>query len=237
LISIIKNEFIKSKKISPLLMVNILIVVSVALMYFTVSKLGASFFLNEKQLMDMFVSSTLKLMPFFIVILILKTITDEFTNGGMKIYLINPITRNELLIGKLLFIIINLILTIIIQMIIGIVIISVMLQVPTLDLISDTRYKYLITLIPIIGLTAILFIPGVLLNSSRNVISIGFAIIVVIPIVTTIYTKLYNYSIFKVIDVIGDSKEHLFMNISISIAYLLIGLILSSCIFYNKEIR
>lgn len=237
MISIIKNEFIKARKINTLLMANILIVLAVGVMYFSIIKLGGKNALGEKQLMDLFIKTTLNVLPPLGVILISKSITDEFTNGGMKIYLINPISRNDVLIGKLLFILINLILTIIIQLIVSIVAISILIHIPTMDLITDTMYKYLTIFIPIIGLTAILCIPGVLLDSSRNVILVGSAIIFGTPIITTIYEKLYNYSIFKVISNISESNAHLASNIGLSIAYLAVGLAVSSFIFYNKEIR
>lgn len=237
MISIIKNEFIKSGKINPVVAANILIILAVGVMYFSFIKLGGENAIGEKELMALFIDITLKALPLLGVVLISKSITDEFTNGGMKIYLINPISRNEVLIGKLLFILINLILTIIIQLIVSILAISILIHVPKMDLISDTMHKYFTTFIPIIGLTAILCIPGLLLDSSRNVILAGSAIIFGTPIITTIYGELYNYSIFKVISNIADSNTHLASNIGLSIAYLVVGLVVSSFIFYNKEIR
>ncbi|WP_042273189.1 hypothetical protein [Faecalimicrobium dakarense] len=88
-----------------------------------------------------------------------------------------------------------------------------------------------------IGLTSILSIPAILLDSSRNVVLVGLAIIFGTPIITTIYEKLYNYSIFKVISTIADSNTNLASNIGLSITYLVVGFVISSFIFYNKEIR
>lgn len=235
--SIIKNEFVKYKKINVFIITNILIIASVGLMYYSLSKLGIASILKANEIMSMFLESTIKLMPYLIVILTSKIITDEFANGGMKISLINPITRNELLLGKVLFILINIILTMLIQIIASVVFSFIVEQAPSMNLLFDITYKYLVTIIPSIGLIAILLVPGLLIKTSRNSTSFGFFIIITLPIVTTIYNKVSPYSILTIINNIGDSSEKLSMNIGVSIVYAIIGFVASSYIFSNKDIR
>lgn len=234
--SIIKNEFITNKKIA-LLLANILILASTALAYFATTKISGTEILSESQIMSMFVQSTLKIIPPFIIILISKVITEEFSNGGMKIYLINPISRTEVLIGKLVFICINVLITIVIQIIMSIIVTSILTQIPELGLISDVIYKYLVTLIPIVGLISILFIPGLLIKSSRHTISVGIFIIVGFDILCSYFTKLNSYSITYILKNIADINNHIVNNIIISLVYLLVGMVVSSYIFKNKEIR
>ncbi|GIM31836.1 ABC transporter permease subunit [Paraclostridium bifermentans] len=234
--SIIKNEFITNKKWS-LILANILILASTALAYFAITKISKDVFLNESEIMLMFFKSTISIIPPFIIILISKIITEEFNNGGMKIYLINPISRTEVLIGKLVFICINVLITIVTQIIISIIATSILTQIPELGLISDVIYKYLVTLIPIVGLISILFIPGLLIKSSRHTISFGIFIIVVFDILCSFFTKLNPYSITYILKNIIDMNSNIVNNIIISLVYLLVGMVVSSYIFKNKEIR
>lgn len=234
--SIIKNEFITNKKWS-LILANILILASTAITYFAITKISKDVFLNESEIMLMFFKSTISIIPPFIIILISKIITEEFNNGGMKIYLINPISRTEVLIGKLVFICINVLITIVTQIIISIIATSILTQIPELGLISDVIYKYLVTLIPIVGLISILFIPGLLIKSSRHTISFGIFIIVVFDILCSYFTKLNPYSITYILKNIIDMNSNIVNNIIISLVYLLVGMVVSSYIFKNKEIR
>ncbi|OSB12541.1 ABC transporter permease subunit [Paraclostridium bifermentans] len=234
--SIIKNEFITNKKWS-LILANILILASTAITYFAITKISKDVFLNESEIMLMFFKSTISIIPPFIIILISKIITEEFNNGGMKIYLINPISRTEVLIGKLVFICINVLITIVTQIIMSIIATSILTQIPELGLISDVIYKYLVTLIPIVGLISILFIPGLLIKSSRHTISFGIFIIVVFDILCSYFTKLNPYIITYILKNIIDMNSNIVNNIIISLVYLLVGMVVSSYIFKNKEIR
>lgn len=234
--SIIKNEFITNKKWT-LILSNILIIVSTLMAYFAITKISEGVVLNESEIMLMFFKSTLNIISPFIVILISKVLTEEFSNGGMKIYLINPISRNEVLISKLIFICINVLITIIIQIIISFIAASLLTQVPGLDLISDIIYKYSVTLIPIIGLISILFIPGLLINSSRHMTSFGIFIIIGFDILCSYFSQLKPYSITYILKNIADINNHIVNNIIISLVYLLVGMVVSSYIFKNKEIR
>ncbi|KGJ48887.1 hypothetical protein KD33_12040 [Clostridium sp. NCR] len=234
--SIIKNEFITNKKWS-LILANILILASTAITYFAITKISKDVFLNESEIMLMFFKSTISIIPPFIIILISKIITEEFNNGGMKIYLINPISRTEVLIGKLVFICINVLITIVTQIIMSIIATSILTQIPELGLISDVIYKYSVTLIPIVGLISILFIPGLLIKSSRNTISFGIFIIIGFDIICSYFTKLNPYSITYILKNIIDMNSNIVNNIIISLVYLLVGMVVSSYIFKNKEIR
>lgn len=234
--SIIKNEFITNKKWS-LILANILILASTAITYFAITKISKDVFLNESEIMLMFFKSTISIIPPFIIILISKIITEEFNNGGMKIYLINPISRTEVLIGKLVFICINVLITIATQIIMSIIATSILTQIPELGLISDVIYKYLVTLIPIVGLISILFIPGLLIKSSRHTISFGIFIIVVFDILCSYFTKLNPYIITYILKNIIDMNSNIVNNSIISLVYLLVGMVVSSYIFKNKEIR
>ncbi|GAA0099538.1 hypothetical protein UT300012_02520 [Paraclostridium bifermentans] len=234
--SIIKNEFITTKK-GTLILANILIIAATALAYFAITKASKAEVLSESQIMSMFAQSTINVIPPFIVILISKAITEEFSNGGMKIYLINPISRMEVLIGKLVFICINVLITIITQIIISIIATSILTQVPQLGLISDITYKYSVTFIPIVGLISILFIPGLLINSSRHMTSLGIFIIFGFNILCSYFTKLNPYSITYILKNISDINNHIVNNIIISLVYCLVGILASIYIFENKEIR
>ena len=234
--SIIKNEFITNKK-GSLILANILIVASTALAYFATTKIAGSGILSEAQIMSIFLKSTLTIMPPFIIIIISKVITEEFNNGGMKIYLINPISRTEVLIGKLVFICINVLITMIIQIIISIIATSILTQVPELKLISDVIFKYAVTFIPIVGLVSILFIPGFLIQSSRHTISFGIFIIIGFDIICSYFSKLNPYSITYILKNIADMNTNTINNIIISLVYFIVGMVISSYIFKNKEIR
>ena len=234
--SIIKNEFITTKK-GTLILANILIIAATALAYFAITKASKAEVLSESQIMSMFAQSTINVIPPFIVILISKAITEEFSNGGMKIYLINPISRMEVLLGKLVFICINVLITIITQIIISIIATSILTQVPQLGLISDITYKYSVTFIPIVGLISILFIPGLLINSSRHMTSLGIFIIFGFNILCSYFTKLNPYSITYILKNISDINNHIVNNIIISLVYCLVGILASIYIFENKEIR
>lgn len=235
MINIIKNEFISTKKII-LMIFNILITASVALTYFASTKLVGTDIFTESDIVNMFFKSTLSMIAPFVVILISKVITDEFANGGMKIYLINPISRNEVLIGKSIFIFINVLITMIIQLLLSLLAVCVLLQIPSLDFVIDTTVKYLVTLLPIIGLILIFTIPGFLMNTSRNTISAGFLLIAVLDIVASFYEKLNPYSIMYIMKTIAVSNQDLISNSLISLVYLVIGFIISSYVFSNKEI-
>ncbi len=234
--SIIKNEFITNKKWA-LILANILILASTAITYFAITKISKDVFLNESEIMLMFFKSTISIIPTFIIILISKIITEEFNNGGMKIYLINPISRNEVLISKLIFICINVLITIIIQIIISFIAASLLTQVPKLDMIIDIIYKYSVTLIPIIGLISILFIPALLINSSRHTISFGIFIIIGFDILCSYFSQLKPYSITYILKNIIDMNSNIVNNIIISLVYFVLGMVISSYIFKNKEIR
>ncbi|MCU9815751.1 ABC transporter permease [Paraclostridium sp. AKS73] len=228
--SIIKNEFITNKKWA-LILANILILASTAITYFAITKIYKDVFLNESEIMLMFFKSTISIIPTFIIILISKIITEEFNNGGMKIYLINPISRNEVLISKLIFICINVLITIIIQIIISFIAASLLTQVPKLDMIIDIIYKYSVTLIPIIGLISILFIPALLINSSRHTISFGIFIIIGFDILCSYFSKLKPYSITYILKNIIDMNSNIVNNIIISLVYFVLGMVISSYIF------
>lgn len=234
--SIIKNEFITNKK-SSLILANIIILVSTAAAYFAATQIAGAEVLSESQIMSMFLKSTLTIIPPFTIIIISKVITEEFSSGGMKIYLINPINRTEILIGKLVFICINVLIIMITQIIISIIATSILTQVPSLGLISDLVYKYSITFIPIVGLISILFIPGLLIQSSRNTISFGIFIIIGFDILCSYFTKLSPYSITYILKNIADMNSNITNSFIISLVYIVAGMAVSSYIFKNKEIR
>lgn len=235
MINIIKNEFISTKK-STLLIFNVLIVATIAFTYFATTKLGGINTFSETDIVNLFFKSTINMLAPFIVILVSKVITEEFNNGGMKIYLINPISRNEVLLGKSIFIFISVLITIIIQLVLSFIAVSTLVQIPSLNLVVGTMIKYLVTLIPIIGLILIFTIPGFLMNTSRNAISCGFLLIAGFNIVASFYEKLNPYSIIYVLKNIAMSNQNLINNSLISIVYIIIGLLVSSYIFSKREI-
>lgn len=236
MINIIKNEFIITKKII-LAIFNVFIIAGVALAYFTSTNLVGANIFTESDILDLFFRSTLSMLTPFIVILISKIITDEFNTGGMKIYLINPISRNEVLIGKLVFIFINILITMLVQLLLSFVTVCVLLQIPSVDLMVNITFKYLITLIPLTGLTLTLMIPGFLMNTSRNTILAGVVLMGALDIVVSLYTKLSPYSIIYVVQNIAVSNQYLINNTLISLAYIVIGFLFSSYIFSNRAIR
>lgn len=236
MINIIKNEFIITKKII-LAIFNVFIIAGVALAYFTSTNLVGANIFTESDILDLFFRSTLSMLTPFIVILISKIITDEFNTGGMKIYLINPISRNEVLIGKLVFIFINILITMLVQLLLSFVTVCVLLQIPSVDLMVNITFKYLITLIPLTGLTLTLMIPGFLMNTSRNTILASVVLMGALDIVVSLYTKLSPYSIIYVVQNIAVSNQYLINNTLISLAYIVIGFLFSSYIFSNRAIR
>lgn len=233
--NIIKNEFISTKK-STLIILNILILASVALVYFSKIKLTGVDYFTQTEIVDMFFNSTLNILAPFIVLLVAKVITEEFNNGGMKIYLINPLSRNEVLIGKSIFIFINILMTMAIQILLSFLAVCILTQVPSVDFIIHTMLKYLVTLIPVTGLILTFSIPGFLMNTSRHTMSFGFAAIVVFDVVVSFYEKLTPYSIIYVLKNIAMSNQNLINNSLISIAYIIIGFLISSYIFSKREI-
>jgi ABC-type transport system involved in multi-copper enzyme maturation permease subunit len=236
MINIIKNEFISTKK-SMIITLNILIIASTALMYFANIKLSGVEIFTQYDIGEMFFRSTLKVLAPFIVLLIAKVATEEFSNGGMKIYLINPISRSEVLIGKSIFVFINIIITMIIQMLLSFIAAYVLVGVPSVDFISDTVLDYLVTLIPVVGLIFTIMIPGFLMKTSRHTMSFGFALIVIFDVVASFYEKLNPYSIVYIMKNIADSNQDLISNSLISLAYIIIGFLVSNYIFSKREIR
>lgn len=236
MINIIKNEFISTKK-SVLMIFNALIVATIAFAYFASTKLGGVNIFTESDIVDLFFKSTVNILAPFVVVLVSKVITEEFNNGGMKIYLINPISRNEILIGKSIFIFINVLISMAIQLLLSLIAVCVLLQIPSLGFVVDTTLKYLVTLIPVIGLILIFTIPGFLMNTSRNAISGGFVLIAAFNIVASFYEKLNPYSIMYVMKNIALSNQGLINNSLISLGYIVIGFIISSYVFSNKEIN
>lgn len=234
--NIIKNEFISTKK-STLIILNVLILAFVGLSYFAKVKLSGVDYFTQPEIVDMFFSSTLNILAPFIVMLVAKVITEEFNNGGMKIYLINPLSRNEVLIGKSMFILINILITMIIQILLSFVAVCILTQVPSVDFIIHSLLKYLVTLIPVTGLILIFSIPAFLMKTSRNTILFGFAAIAVFDVISSFYEKLTPYSIMHVLKNIAMSNPHLINNILISLVYIIIGFLISSYIFSKREIR
>lgn len=234
--NIIKNEFISTKK-STLIILNVLILAFVGLAYFAKVKFSGVGYFTQPEIVDMFFSSTLNVLAPFIVILIAKVITEEFNNGGMKIYLINPLSRNEVLIGKSMFILINILITMIIQILLSFIAVCILTQVPSVDFIIHSLLKYLVTLIPVTGLILILSIPAFLMKTSRNTILFGFAAIAAFDVVASFYEKLTPYSILYVLKNIAVSNQSLINNSLISLVYIIIGFLISSYIFSKREIR
>ena len=234
--NIIKNEFISTKK-STLIILNVLILAFVGLAYFAKVKFSGVGYFSQPEIVDMFFSSTLNVLAPFIVILIAKVITEEFNNGGMKIYLINPLSRNEVLIGKSMFILINILITMIIQILLSFIAVCILTQVPSVDFIIHSLLKYLVTLIPVTGLILILSIPAFLMKTSRNTILFGFAAIAAFDVVPSFYEKLTPYSILSVLKNIAVSNQSLINNSLISLVYIIIGFLISSYIFSKREIR
>ncbi len=216
---------------------NILIIASTALMYFANIKLSGVEIFTQYDIGEMFFRSTLKVLAPFIVLLTAKVATEEFSNGGMKIYLINPISRSEVLIGKSIFVFINIIITMIIQMLLSFIAAYVLVGVPSVDFISDTVIDYLVTLIPVVGLIFTIMIPGFLMKTSRHTMSFGFALIVIFDVVASFYEKLNPYSIVYIMKNIADSNQDLISNSLISLAYIVIGFLVSNYIFSKREIR
>lgn len=236
MINIIKNEFISTKK-SIIIILNILIIASAGLMYFANVKLGGVEVFTPYDISEMFFRSTLKVLAPFIVLLVAKVATDEFSNGGMKIYLINPISRSEVLVGKSIFIVINILITMLIQILLSFIAVSVLVGMPSFGFISDTVLDYLVTLIPVVGLIFTIMIPGFLMKTSRHTMSFGFALIIIFDVLASFYEKLNPYSIIYVLKNIAISNQDLLNNSLISLSYIVIGFLISSYIFSKREIR
>ena len=218
MINIIKNEFISTKK-SVLMIFNALIVATIAFAYFASTKLGGVNIFTESDIVDLFFKSTVNILAPFVVVLVSKVITEE------------------ILIGKSIFIFINVLISMAIQLLLSLIAVCVLLQIPSLGFVVDTTLKYLVTLIPVIGLILIFTIPGFLMNTSRNAISGGFVLIAAFNIVASFYEKLNPYSIMYVMKNIALSNQGLINNSLISLGYIVIGFIISSYVFSNKEIN
>jgi ABC-type transport system involved in multi-copper enzyme maturation permease subunit len=236
MINVIKNEFISTKK-SALLVLNILITATAGLFLFTSIKSSGINTLTQYQIIDVFFKSTLNLLAPFILILVATVITESFNNGCLKIYLINPISRNEVLIGKSVFIFINILITMIIQIFLSFIVACVLTQVSSMNTIVDVMFKYLVTLIPVFAIILTFAIPGVLMKTSRNTMSFGFVLIAILNVAASFYEKLNSYSIIYVLKNISVSNQDLISNSLISLVYIAIGFLVSSYIFSNREIQ
>ena len=192
------------------------------------------------------------IIPIFIIVLIGNMITDEYNDGSLKLSLLRPISRNQLLLGKLSSMLIVcmtlLMFLLVIGYALGIAVFGLgdgfFIKGRDLSLtqgILFTLLTYGLSLISYLSFgTLILFISMVIQNSGA-VVAIGMSILLSSLVIGQVFVKLSPYlitSYFNTFSLLTSALEikRIVLGFTIVIFYGVIMYALSSLIFNRKDI-
>ena len=244
--SIIKNEFFKvfrSKAIYVMELIGIFLGGGILFFLKTLQKgvFGAEGIKETLTFYDglsSFTNVIIFILSIWAVLLVTSMITEENRNGTLKYTLINPVTRIEVIIAKSIFLYLTLFIMVAVHIIIGIIASAIIVGGVNINDIVEILIKGILTTIPMFGLSMVLFIPALLLESTSHTIIIGFIITNFIDGVLRIKPAIHKYSITAYTSTfLNGNSEAYMITLILSAIYIIIFLVLSILLFNNKEIK
>lgn len=181
---IIKNEFLKVSKQKKPLVFLILVTLLVAGLTF-MSKINTQNIMPNENFSS-FVSGMQQLVSIFGILLIAETFTEDFKNGTIKMSVIQPINRESIIIGKLIYIALS--------VIIMEIVIIIITYISTLMFIGATDMDTVLSILKSAGLTSIVLFSfltivallATLISAPSAVTSLGIVLLFLSPTVVTL---------------------------------------------------
>jgi ABC-2 type transport system permease protein len=264
MMNLIKNEVFKVFKLKKLyifMAISIVMEVITAIEYIVlrklpVEKLGPEIKklienLNGQSFPLHMLNSMAQMVIIFMAILLADIISDEYKNGTLKLSLLRPVSRVELLNSKIAALIVSMIVLVFV-MLIGNYIVGTAffgwgdktivngVDFATGTGILITLKSYLISLLPYLGFGMIIVFFSVLLTSMGATIGISLGLMLVLAILESI-KQVNNYSILHqtglYMNFIQDFKwENIFIGLANIAVYIVVFYIGSVMVLKKKDI-
>lgn len=168
----------------------------------------------------------------FIVIYFGGYISDEYGNGTIKLSLMYSITRNEFIFSKFITFFINIVIITTINLAVGFLSTVVLCKAMIGGFLPILGYNYFL-IIPLMGVAVVGLVISIILDKSAHVAYIFLAIYIVAKMFLS-KVGLANLANDMSINTIAKNEMSI---VFISIAYIIIGLIISLILFRKKDIR
>lgn len=235
MISIIQNELIKFKT-SKKLYVTLIIaaIISITRIKF-LDKLGGVN-IDGTMALESFMWGITVVISYWIIVLIGEEITDEFKNGTMKLSLVNPITRTQYFIAKIIYMTLITLALIILyfsfSMIYSLVVYG---QIGINDIVNLFGRNILIV-VPVISFGVVISIVAMVVNSGSNLVVSGIGILMFFQLGLDNIKYLKDFNLIRTINEISQGQL-ICKNLGIDLIYFVIAFVIANILLKQKEIR
>lgn len=235
MISIIQNELIKFKT-SKKLYVTLIIaaIISITRIKFLDKLEGVN--IDGTMALESFMWGITVVILYWIIVLIGEEITDEFKNGTMKLSLVNPITRTQYFIAKIIYMTLITLALIILyfsfSMIYSLVVYG---QIGINDIVNLFGRNILIV-VPVISFGVVISIVAMFVNSGSNLVVSGIGILMFFQLGLDNIKYLKDFNLIRTINEISQGQL-ICKNLGIDLIYFVIAFVIANILLKQKEIR
>lgn len=141
----------------------------------------------------------------FMSILLGSLVSEDYLEGTMKFSLISPVSKQDLILGKILFIFIFSTLIAIFNLIISLVVGYILFGASNVNIydVYNGIYIYLISVLPIMAFSTIVIYISLIIKNTATVITISVIMSIIITIVDY-FTKTKEFSPIGILSIFSD---------------------------------
>lgn len=235
MISIIQNELIKFKT-SKKLYVTLIIaaIISITRIKF-LDKLGGVN-IDGTMALESFMWGITVVISYWIIVLIGEEITDEFKNGTMKLSLVNPITRTQYFIAKIIYMTLITLALIILYFSFSMIYSLVVYGEIGINDIVNLFGRNILIVVPVISFGIVISIVAMVVNSGSNLVVSGIGILMFFQLGLDNIKYLKDFNLIRTINEISQGQL-IYKNLGIDLIYFVIAFVIANILLKQKEIR
>jgi ABC-2 type transport system permease protein len=175
------------------------------------------------------------IIPVFSVYIIGDHISDDYKLGTLKLTMIQPVSRKEILIGKALFNLIALFIVMFFTFGLNIIICLVLSKSITAVILAHLFIEYLLTILPLFAFSTLIIFLATLINSGGALVAASFGVFIGMQILNGILHEPDYVFIVKYFDMFMKDNINVTGIIS-SVGYIIVFLVAATFRFEKKDI-
>jgi ABC-2 type transport system permease protein len=219
------NKLFRSKKIFVFGLIIIIMSIGLATQF----KTAKTVFESDLQMLISLI------IPVFSIYIIGDHISDDYKLGTLKLTMIQPVSRKEIIIGKAIFDLIALFLIMLFTFGLNVIICLVLSKGITITILASILSKYLLTILPLFAFSTLIIFMATLINSGGALVAASFGVFIGMQILNGILREPNYIFITNYFDMFMKDNINVVGIIS-SAGYIIIFLIAALLRFENKDI-
>lgn len=244
MITVLKNEFYKLFR-GKKLYVSILIITLIYIAAFMAIKAAPNteefFELKTGTISNlgsfMLVMFNQTLIPVLGIVLITDIFTEDYKQGTLKYTVMQPISRSEVMVGKISAIFVYVEMLFLFIFVMHILCSVLILNKPINGAeIATTLYSFTMSSIPLMGFFSICIFVSLIVNGIGAAIGANIGILLLLQVLYQVLEKLRIYNIYGYFTMFADTQAPIGIGILISSMYVLVSLAISVVIFRKRDI-